>query len=161
MRFLAVGSLAFATLIASVSSESADDKSRASAEYAALSALRLYQLHHRSCERLGLFLRQIVAGARDDAMGTAAGKLRRLRGAVGRGSYAVTVAVHRDGGNRDHRQRRQPALDVGVLRIAVGEAEAVAVAVDHDVDIVRIVVRGRRPLEAGIVEMPVRRPLLP
>ena len=94
-------------------------------------------------------------------MDAAAGKLRRLRGAVGRGHNAVGVAVQRDGGHGDDRQRRQPALDVGILRIAVGEAEAMTVAVDHDIDIVGIVVRHRRPLEARIVEMPVRRPLLP
>ena len=51
--------------------------------------------------------------------------------------------------------------EVGILRIALGKPKAMAVAVDHDIDIVRVVVRDSRPLEAGIVEMPVRRPLLP
>ena len=39
------------------------------------------------------------------------------------------------------RQRGQSALQIGIVRIAVGETEAMAVAVDHDIDIVGIVMR--------------------
>jgi hypothetical protein len=52
-------------------------------------------------------------------------------------------------------------LKVGILLIAVGETEAVPIAMDHDVDVVGIVVGRCRPVEALIVEMPIWRPLPP
>ncbi len=119
------------------------------------------QLHHRCGERLRLFLRQIMSGTRDDAMDAVPGEFGRARLAVGRGRNAIAFAVERDRGHGDRRQRRELALDVGITRIAFDKTIAMAIAVDHDVDIVGIVVRDRGALEAGVVERPVRRPLLP
>jgi hypothetical protein len=125
------------------------------------SALPPDQLHHRARERFRFFLRQIVSRARYDAMAAAAGELRRGRRAIGRGGNPVTLSVQCDGGHRNDGQGGQPSLQVGILRIAVSQTEAMAIAMDHHIDIVRIVVRFRRPLESGVIEMPVRRPLLP
>src|ERR1700730_1210067 len=119
------------------------------------------QLHHRSRERFGFFLRKIMPRARDDAMGARTGEFRRGGSAVGRGGDAVAGAVQRDGGDGNGRQRRQPALQPGIVRIAGRQAEAMAIAVDHDIDIIRVVEGRRRAREGGVVEMPVRRPLLP
>ena len=82
-----------------------------------------------------------MACARNDAMSAAAGKLRRGCGAVGCRDNAVGIAIQRDGGHCDGRQRRQPALQLGISRIAVDETEAMAITVDHDVDIIGIVER--------------------
>ena len=100
----------------------------------------LEQLHHGACKRFRLFLGKIVTRARDDMMGTTAGELRCRRSAVGRRNNAIRFAVQRDHWDRDGRQRRQSALKVGVLLIAVGQTEAVPIAVDHDVDVIGIVV---------------------
>src|ERR1700730_2490292 len=118
-------------------------------------ALRLDQLHHRPRKRFWLFLRKVMAGAWNYMMGAPGGKLRSTCGAVGRRDNAVGVAVQRDGRHRNGRQRRQLALELGILRIAVGKTEAMTIAVDHDVDIVWVVERRRRPLETRIVAMPV------
>ena len=132
-----------------------------SAYHAAKSTYALDQFHHRRRKRLGLFLRQIMAGARYHAMAAPGGELRRAGGAVGRGYDPIACTVHGNRRHRDDRQRRQPALDVSILRVAFGKAKAVPVAVDHHIDVVRIVVGRRRALETGIVELPVRRPLRP
>ena len=94
-------------------------------------------------------------------MAATGGEFRRAGRAVGRCDDPIACAVHGDRRHRDDGKRRQPALDVGVLRIAFGQAEAVAIAVDHHVDVVGIVEGHRRSLETDIVERPVRRPLRP
>src|SRR5262249_48253771 len=112
-------------------------------------------------ESLRLLLRQIVTGARDYAMRATVAEFRRGRLAVGCGDDAVAGAIHRDRRHRNYRQRRQLALDVGILRIILGKTVAMAIAVDRHVDKVRIVKGGRRSREARVVEIPVWRPLLP
>ena len=47
------------------------------------------------------------------------------------------------------------------MRITVGQTKTMAVAVDHHVDVIGIVVSDRGALKTGIVERPVRRPLRP
>jgi len=83
------------------------------------------------------------------------------RRTVGWRGDAVRIAVKRDGGDRNRRLRRQTPFQLGVARIAIGEAIAMAITVNHDVDIVRIIEGRGGPLEGRIVEMPVRRPLPP
>src|SRR5712664_1667111 len=99
--------------------------------------------------------------ARYHAMAAAVGELRRGPGAIGRGGNPVTVSVQGDGGYRNDGQGGQPPLQVGILRIAVSQTVAMAIAVDHDIDIVWIVVGFSRPFEGRVVELPVRRPLPP
>src|ERR1700687_4320240 len=99
----------------------------------------------------------IRTGARYHAMDAAALEFWRAGAAVGRRRHAVSLAVKRHRRHGDRRQLREPPLDVGISRIAVRKTVAMAIAVDHDVDLVGIVVRDRGPLEARIVEMPVRR----
>jgi len=78
-----------------------------------------------------------VPRARHHPVGAAIVELRRGRGAVCGGSNAVGVSVQCDRGHRNDRQRRQPALQVGIVRIAIGKTETVTIAVDHDVDEIR------------------------
>src|SRR5215472_16776776 len=111
------------------------------------------QFHHRRSESFGYLLWQIVAGARNHAMRDAFCKFRDTRLAVSRRHHAVAITVERDRGHRDRRQRRKLALDLRVLRVALGKAETMPVTVDHDVDVVRIVMGGRAARETGIVEI--------
>ena len=48
-----------------------------------------------------------------------------------------------------------------VRKVPRRKAEAMAIAVDHDVDIIRIIECNRGPIERRLIEMPVRRPLFP
>jgi len=48
-----------------------------------------------------------------------------------------------------------------VFRLALGEAEAPTIIMNHDGDVVGIVERRRAAIERGIVEMPLRRGELP
>ena len=72
--------------------------------------LGLDQFHHGGSEGLRFLLRQIVARALDHTMNTAAGEFGSGCGAIGRRHDAVGVAVQRDGGYRDRRERRQAPL---------------------------------------------------
>ena len=94
-------------------------------------------------------------------MNPAAAKPCCARAAVGGGGHPIGFAIQRDSRNGYRGQCRKAPLDIGILRIALGKAEAMAVAVDHDIDIVGIVMRQRRPFEACLIKVPVRRPLLP
>jgi len=94
--------------------------------------------------------------ARYDAVAAAVGEFCRGPRAIGRGGNPVTVPVQCDGGHRNDGQGGQPLLQVGILRIAVSHTVAMAIAMDHDIDIVRIVVGFSRPFEGRIVELPVR-----
>jgi len=94
-------------------------------------------------------------------MGAAASESCRAGAAVGCGCHAVSGAVECDRGHGDRRQHRRFALLFGIMGIAVGQAEAMAIAVDHHVDIVGVVMCDGSPLEAGVVELPVRRPVRP
>src|SRR5882724_10383126 len=99
--------------------------------------------------------------ARYHAMAAAVGELCRGPGAIGRGGNPVAISVQCNGGYRNDGQGGQPPLQVGILRIPVSLTVAMAIAMDHDIDIVRIVVGFSRPFEGRIVEVPVRRPLPP
>ena len=77
-----------------------------------------------------------------------------MRGAVG-------VAFEGDRRHVDDGRLGQAALQRVVLRLAVGEPQPPSVVVDHDVDVVRVVERGRSAVEGGIVEGPLRRGELP
>ena len=76
------------------------------------------QLHHRSRERFGFFLRKIMPRARDDAMAARTGEFRRGRAAVVGWEYPVSCSVQRDGRHRNRRLRRQPALQIGIVLLS-------------------------------------------
>ena len=61
----------------------------------------------------------------------------------------VGVPFQRDGGHGDDRPVGQPLFQGVVLRLAFGQAEAPAVVVDHDVDVIRVVEGRRGTLERG------------
>jgi hypothetical protein len=64
--------------------------------------------------------------------------------------------LKRDGGNRDHREFGQPLFQLGISRLAIGQAEPPAIVMNHDRDMIRVVEgRGAAP-ECGIVEVPLR-----
>src|SRR5262249_27399411 len=90
---------------------------------------------------------------------TVESRSRRLP--VARGYDAIRVAIQCDGGCLGRWQGREAPLQVGVLRISFGQAETMPITVNDNVDVVRIVVRRRRPFEDGVVEGPLGRPLFP
>ena len=77
------------------------------------------------------------------------GKPRRLRAAIGRRDHAVGVAIERDTGDGDSRQRRQPALQLSIIRIALGETEAVAIAVGGEDENAAMTGAGLRDIETA------------
>ena len=119
------------------------------------------QLHHCRGKRFRFFLRQVVPRVRDDPMREAVGELRCVRAAVGDRNDAVGIAVERDGRHRDGGLTRQLVLNFPVAWVAVDQAVPMTIGVDHDVDVIGIVVRLDATVERGLVEFPVRRPLAP
>src|SRR4051812_7643906 len=91
----------------------------------------------------------------------AATEFRGMSYAIGRRINAIRVAVERDGGSGDHGLHRQPSLEIGIARIALGQTVAVTIAVDHDIDVVGIVEGRCGAREGRFIELPVWRPLLP
>src|SRR5690348_16328120 len=102
-----------------------------------------------------------MSGACDETMPTRSSKACGLGGAIGCRYNAVGVTIKRDRRHRDWRQLRQPALNIGIARIACRKAVAMTVAVDRDVDKIGIIECGGGALEGCCVEPPVGRPLLP
>ena len=94
-------------------------------------------------------------------MNAAAGEFGRAGASVARRQHAILVAIQRDRWHGDRRQRRQLPLQLGILRITRRKAEAMAIAVDDDVDITGIVVRHRGTLEGDVIEIPIGGPFLP
>src|SRR5882724_10759793 len=101
--------------------------------------LRADQLRHRRGERFRCLLRHIMTGALHHAVDAAAGEFRGAGATVAGRKHTIGVAIQRDGGYRDWRQWCEAALQLRILWIARGKAEAMAVAMDHDVDEIRIV----------------------
>src|SRR3978361_1708759 len=94
-------------------------------------------------------------------MDTAPGEFRGAGAAVAGGEHTVGIAVQRDRRHRNRRQRYEAALQFGITGVARREAEAVAVAVNYDIDEAGSVVGRSGAVERGVVEIPVRRPVLP
>src|SRR5215468_681507 len=74
---------------------------------------------------------------------------------------AVRVAFKRDRGHGDVWELGELRLERVVLRLAFGEPEAPPIVVDRNGDVIRIVEGRRRPIESGVVEIPLRRGGLP
>ena len=102
-----------------------------------------------------------MARTRHDAVGATTAELRCRCRAIGHWDDPVRISVQCNRGDRNRRQGRQAALQICVLRIAVDKAEAMAIAMDYNIDIVRIVECRCRAVEGRIIEMPFWRPLLP
>src|SRR5580704_11455299 len=98
---------------------------------------------------------------RDHVMGAAVAEFRRRRRTIGWWGYTIRIAIERDRGDRDQRLRRQTPFELGIARIAIREAIAMTIAVNHHIDIVGVIESPCGPLEGRIVEVPVRRPLPP
>ena len=92
----------------------------------------------RRRRRPGRLLRQVVPdAARERPVRVPAREL--LGVGEGRDGRAVGIAFQRDRGHIDRRRDGEPLLQFVVLRLALGQAQAPAVVVDHDGDVVRIV----------------------
>src|SRR3954451_14042845 len=107
------------------------------------------------------FLRQVVPdAARDDLVLVSPRELPGIGAGVGVWC-AIGVALQGDGGHGDGGTRGQPPLQIGVLRIAVSQAEPPAVIVDDNSDMIWVVEGRRAALERRIVEVPPGRGELP
>ncbi len=78
--------------------------------------------------------------ALDRAMGVGPGELVGVLGRV-RMRCTVRVALHGDGRHGDQRRVGETLLEIGVLRLPVGEPEPPPVVVDGDWHVVRVVER--------------------
>src|SRR6476469_4423828 len=70
---------------------------------------------------------------------------------------AVRVAFQRDRRYGDRRKLTEAFLDVVVFPFAVGEAEAPAIVMDDDGDLIRVVERRGTAIERRVIELPLRR----
>ena len=125
------------------------------------SAAAVDQIYDRGHKHLGFLLRKIMARARHDAVGASTAELRCGCSAIVRWDDPIRSSVQCNRGDRNRRQGRKAALQICVLRIADDKTEAMAIAMDYNIDIVGIVECRCRAVEGRIIEMPVWRPLLP
>src|SRR5271154_4336735 len=88
---------------------------------------------------------------------TPAKKLRRCRLAVRRRDHPVRVPVEGDCRNADGWLRCEPFLEVFVGWVARRMAETMAVGVNDDVDVVRVVEGNGTSVESRVVKLPVGR----
>ena len=88
------------------------------------------------------------------------GKLLGIGTGVGM-RRAVGVSFKCDRRHADHRRLCKPSLQLVILWLAFREAEPLAVIVDNDRHMMRIVEGPSAALEGGIVEIPLRRSKLP
>src|SRR5262249_29632176 len=112
-------------------------------------------------KRLGRLLRQVVFySAGDRPMRVLAREFLGVRGGF-RMRRPVGVALEGNGGYADVRARGQTLLQLLVLRLAIGQAQAPAIVVNDDGDMIRIVKSSGTALEGRLVEIPLRRGELP
>ena len=114
------------------------------------------EVQHGVGERLGGFLRKVVAGVGDRSMLATSGEVAGGWGAVGGGEVSVGGAVERDRRHGDRRLRREESLELDICVEAGGEAEPMSIRVDDHVDVVGVVERLGGTAECGVVETPVR-----
>src|SRR5215469_16554850 len=115
----------------------------------------------RVSEGLRGFLRKVVADtAFDEPVLVFAGEILGVSAGV-RVRRPVGITFKGDCRHVDERGCGQSLLQAVEFRLALSEAEAPAVIVDHDGDMIRIVERLSRAIERGIIEIPSRRSELP
>src|SRR5262249_57355312 len=74
---------------------------------------------------------------------------------------AIGIAFEGDSGNRDGWRGGETLLELVVFRLALGQALAPAVVVDHDGNVIGVVEGGGAAVERGVVELPLRGRQLP
>ena len=109
----------------------------------------------RRSERGRCLLWQVVAGVRHVVMRPGAGEVGGARRGIRRREVAVGEPIERHGRNGDRRQGRELLFEALVRGCAVDLTEAVPVGVDDDVDVVGVLEGLARPVERGVVEVPV------
>jgi hypothetical protein len=85
------------------------------------------------------------------------------RSVIGRAArlQRIVDAVERHCGDDHLRFRCEPVLQLGKRRIALGQSETEAIAVNDNVDEIRVVEGDRRAVKRRRVKPPAGRPLLP
>src|SRR5271170_2023801 len=97
---------------------------------------------------------------RDGSMGIFAGEFLGIEARI----YvwcSVGISFEGDGGNADIRSCGDLLFEVVVFLLAFGQIDSPAVIVYRDIDMVRVLERGRAAIERGIIEVPLRRGRLP
>ena len=118
-------------------------------------------VHDSLGEGLRRLLRQVVSdAARDVPVLVSPGEFLGVRRGV-RVRRTVGVAFHRNGRDADDRALGKPLFEVGVLRLALGQAQPPTVVVNHDCDMIGVVERRGGAIKRGIIEIPLRRSELP
>jgi hypothetical protein len=85
------------------------------------------------------FLRQVVPDAAgQEPVRVLAGEFLRIRTRV-RVWRTIRITLTCDGVYGDRWTRRKPLFHIVVLRVAIGQPEAPAVVVDHEVDMIGVV----------------------
>ena len=107
-------------------------------------------------ERRRGFLGKVVSDATlDRSVRIGAGELRGICAWV-RMWCAVGVTLERDGGHGDDRTFRELFLRLAVSSFAVGESQSLAIVVNRDRDVIRVLEGRDAAIEGGIVEGPFR-----
>ena len=84
-------------------------------------------------------MREIVAHTRDDVMDAFGREPRCLSFAVGSCNHTVSIAVQRDAWHRDHWLSGQLTLQGFVIRISRCTTQTMAVGMDYDINVIRII----------------------
>jgi hypothetical protein len=130
--------------------------------------------HTRGCRRLvrvdiddslgkglGRFLGQIVPdAARDDPVFIAAREFPDI-GTDVRVKCPIGIVFQGNRGHGDVRKFGEPLFQLIVLRLAFSQSEPIAIKMDHDADMIRVVEGRGAALEGGLVEVPFGRGELP
>ena len=98
--------------------------------------------------------------AGDETVVILAGELAAIR-CAGRVGCPVGVAFHGDGRHGDDRKRGQPLLEVVIFALTIRQTQPPAIIVHHDVNMVRVGEGRCCAVVRGIVEIPLRRSLVP
>ena len=112
------------------------------------------ELPDRSGEGCGIFPGQVMADVRNDAMLAPADELRCRRFPIRCRHDTIRVPVQRDRRHSDRRWRGEPLLKALVRWVARRKTKAMAVGMDHDVDVVGVVEDPLTAVEGRAVDPP-------